>query len=150
MTKLEDILDLRIVALVNTLISESITKEWLKDILQGKKFKASRFDRDWSESYFFIDCVWDNLSDEQKSKVIESLNMLIEEDILINKQPFGNYCFDLLDLAILLEKKIPKRINSKPFIIWMEKDFYNLPNPENRHSPLREELRKKINYAFKS
>lgn len=150
MVKLKEIKNIRVLNLVNILISEKISKQWIKSILRGEKFNVSDLGGGWSEIEIFTECVWDNLSDEQRMKTIESLNMLIEEDILIDKQPFGNYCFDLLELAILLEKRLPGKINSKPFIIWMEKDFYNLSEPENIHSPLREELRKKIIHAFKS
>ena len=150
MVKLKDIMNVRVLKLVKTLISEKVSKQWLKDILTGNKFTVSDLGGGWSRIEVFTECIWDNLSDEQKSKVIELLNMLIEEDILVDKQPFGNYCFDLLELAILLEERLPEKINSKPFILWMEKDFYNLSEPENIHSPLREDLRKKISYAFKN
>ena len=148
MTKLEKIEDIRIVDLVSNLIKEKITKFWLKDILLGKRFHSSHFFGDCNEAEFFDLLIWDNLSKEQQKRVIESINLLIEEDVLIDKQPSGNYCFYLLDLATVLEKKIPACINSKPFLIWKEKNFFNLPAPEKVDSPLRKELTQKIEYAF--
>ena len=148
MVELEKIEDKEIAAFINKKIKERIDKFWLKDILIQKEFHVHHHLRETDISGFVERFIWDNLTEEQKEKVIQAINLLIEEDILIDKQPFGNYCFDLLDLAVRLENKMPGKINSKPFLIWKEKNFFNLPNPEKTDSPLRIELTEKIKRAF--
>lgn len=148
MVKLNDIEDVGKAEIVRELIKEEITKQWLKNILLGNRFRASHHSRDTSESEFFVRYVWDNLTPEQQKKVIEAVNQLIEEDILIEKQPDGNYCFHLLDLAIILEKKVPGKINSKPFLIWKEKDYFNLPQPIDHNHYVIKNLDEKIENAF--
>ena len=135
MVKLEKIQDKKISTFINKKIKESITKFWLRDILLQKEFNVHHhLDSDVSE--FFERFIWDNLTEEQRKQTIEAINILIEEDILIEKQPFGNYCFDLLDLAVRLEKDMPGKINSKPFLMWKEKNFFNLSEPEKVHQLL--------------
>ena len=144
MTKLEKIENKKIVALVNNLIKERITKTWLKDILLGKRFQASHFFGDCSEAEFFDICIWDNLSNEQQNKAIESLNLLIEEDLFADKAYEGNYCFYLLELAISLEQYLPGKINTKPFLIWKEKNYPNLSQPIDHNHYVIKNLDQKI------
>ena len=141
--KFSDIRDKNFVA---NLLKEQIDKSWLKDLLLEKKGPITS--REINASEYIEIYIWDNLSKEQKHKLIESINLLIEEDILMDKQPEGNYCFDLLDLAIKLEKIIPGSINSKPFLIWREKDYFNLPQPIDHSHSVIKNLDQKIENAF--
>ncbi len=148
MVRLDKLLNAAVIDIVKKVIDEPINKTWLKDILLGKKYHASHYFRETSEAEFFEICIWDNLTKEQQDKVIESINLLIEEDILIEKQPGGNYCFYLLDLAIILENKLPGKINSKPFMIWKEGNFSNISEPEKIDHPVRKCLAQAINQTF--
>lgn len=129
MAKIEEFSDVRDKELVRKLIKENIDKQWLRELILGKKGigpsggQSSNTLVDNFEIY-----VWDNLSEEQKNKVIESLNLIIEEDLFLEKQPEMNYWSHLLDFAVLLEKKLPGKVNSKPFLIWKERSYPNLRN----------------------
>ena len=118
MVKLNEIGDVRKAELVKELVKEQINKNWLKEIILGKRFRASHLSRELTEVIFFERYIWDNLTEEQRKQTLEVINILIEKDILVEKQPDGNYCFDLLDLAVRLGKKSPGSINSRPFLIW--------------------------------
>lgn len=134
--------------LVEKLIKQEISKQWLKDILQQKQFKLCHYTGELSLVEFFNNYIWDNLANKQKVKAIAALNLLIEEDILIDKQPDGNYCFDLLDLAVSLEKLTQGSINSKPFLIWKKRNYFNLPQPIDHNHYVIKNLDQKIESAF--
>ena len=87
MVKLNEFLDKGKKELVEKLISEDIDINWLRDVLLQKKFKASHHSRELGLTEFFEIYIWDNLSEEQQRKVIESLNLIIEED-LFKASPF--------------------------------------------------------------
>lgn len=129
MVKLDQFLDKKKKELVTKLIKEEINIQWVRDLLLGKKGIGPSGGQ---SSNTLVDnfgiYVWDNLSEEQQNKVIESLNLIIEEDLFLPKQPAMGYWSDLLDFAILLEKKLPGKVNSKPFIIWKERNYPNLRN----------------------
>ena len=148
MVRLENMQSVANKELVEKLVKENISKEWLKDILQQKKFSLCHYTGELSLAEFFDNYIWDNLTEEQKEKVIQAINLLIEEDILIENQPDGNYCFDLLDLAVRLENKMPGKINSKPFLIWKEKDYFNLSKPIDHSHYVIKNLDEKIKRAF--
>lgn len=148
MVKLERIENVRIRELVKDLISEQITKSWLKDILLGKRIKASHIFRDSSESEFFNLCIWDNLSTEQQKKATDELNILLDEDLY---KPITNNCGylqNLVELACLLGTKNPKAINSKLLIDWKEKRFPNLTIPKTYEGSLHQEFTLKIENSF--
>lgn len=158
MVKLKDFSDKHLQIIIEKIISEDISKEWLRDFLLRKKLKVGHHSRDLSLSEFFDVYIWDNLTEEQQKKIIESLNLIIEEDLFLGKQPGMNYWSHLLDFAILHEKKSPGKINVRPFIIWKKNGYPNLrnhletayltkPRPE-RINELTNELNTKIENAF--
>src|SRR3990167_4826409 len=129
MVKMKDFGDKGLQIVIEKLISEDVSKKWLKDILLQKTFHASHHSRDLSLAEFFDRYIWDNLTEEQQKEVVESLNLIIEEDLLTNKLHMHNYSFHLLDFAIMLNSKLPGKINSEPFLLWKEKDYPNLTQP---------------------
>ena len=149
MVKLNEFLDKGKKELVIKLISEDVTKEWVRNVLLQKKFRVSHHSRDLSLAEFFDRYIWDNLTEEQQKKIVESLNLIIEEDLFLEKEPDYGYWSDLLDFAILLDQKYPRKISSKPFLIWKEKNYPNLLNSSERvHPEFIKKLNTKIESAF--
>lgn len=149
MAKIHELHDVRLMELVKKLVSEKITKEWVRDLLLQKKFPASHYGREWDLESLFEICIWDNLSQGQQEKVVEALNLIVEDDLFLKKQPQYGYWSDLLDFAIMLEQKLPGKINSKPFLIWKEQNYPNLySGPDKVHSDFIKKLNKKIESAF--
>ena len=149
MAKINELYDVRLKELVKKLISEKITKEWVKDLLLQKKFAASHYGREWDLTELFDVCIWDNLTKEQQNNVVEYFNLIIEDDLFLESEPVINYWHYLLDFAILLNKKFPGKINSKPFIIWKERNYPNLNNPSDKtHPDFIKRINEKIERTF--
>ena len=149
MAKLEKLEDVRIIDLVKGLIKEKITKSWLKDMLAGKMYAASHFFRDSSEAEFFDICIWDNLTPDQQKKVIEEINILLEEDLYIKmSSETCSYLYNLITLVCLIEEKIPLSINPYKIFKWKEENYPNLTDPTDNEHPLRKSFTQKIEKAF--
>lgn len=135
--------------LVVKLIKEEINIDWMRDMIKGKKgIHGVGGHGDLSRAEHFIHLLWDNLTEEQRNKVIESLNLIVEEDLFKERVWEDNYCFHLLDFIILMHKKLPDKINTKPFVIWKEKNFPNLSPPDDPDRPLAKRLREQIENTF--
>lgn len=149
MVKLKDFSDKHLKTAIEALLSRGVSKEWLRDFLLQKEFKVSHHSRDLSLAEFFEIFIWDNLTDEQQNKVVEALNLVIEEDLFLPTQPNYGYWSDLLDFAIFINQRFPQKINSKPFIIWKDKNYPNLINSsEQVHLDFIKKLDQKIESAF--
>lgn len=148
MVKLEDFGDKGLQIVIEKLISEDISKEWLKDVLLQKKFSVSHHSRDLCLAKFFDRFIWDNLAEEQQNKVVEALNLIIEED-LYKPVEFGSYYQDLIDMACMIEKKIPSSMNSNLILKWKNEGFPNLAKPKNYSSSLQAEFTQKIENTFR-
>lgn len=147
MAKIDQFYNAKMKELVRKLVTESVSKEWLKDILLQKKFVASHYGREWDLVSFFDKCIWDNLTEEQQKKVVEALNLIIEED-LYKPVKFGSYYQDLIDIACMIEKKIPGSVNSSLLLKWKNEGFPNLAKPKNYSSSLQAEFTQKIESTF--
>ena len=149
MAKIENFSDVRDKQLVRGLIKEKIDKQWLRELILGKKGIGESTGQGCNSlADNFMIYVWDNLTSEQQNKVVESLNLIIEEDLLTNTLHINNYSFHLLDFAILLNRKLPGKINSKPFILWKEKNYPNFSQPIDHNHPVIRDLDQKIESAF--
>lgn len=149
MVKLDQFLDKRKKELVGKLIKEKIDKQWLRELILGKKGIGESTGQGCNSlADNFMIYVWDNLTEEQQNKVVESLNLIIEEDLFKERAWEDNYCFHLLDFAIVMHKKLPGKINTNPFILWKEQNFPNLSPPDDPNRPLARRLREQIDNAF--
>lgn len=131
--------------LIKTLVNEKIDKNWVRAVIIGEKGELYE---SLTKSQMFNLYIWDNLTEEKRKELINNINLVIEEDILVEKQPYGNYCFDLLDVAIELNKLSDGEINKEPFLIWMDRNFDNLSESEKTDHPVRKELASLIKRNF--
>lgn len=134
--------------LVVKLIREKIDLDWMRDMIKGKKgIHGVGGHGDMSRAEHFMHLLWDNLTEEQQQKVIEALNLIIEED-LYKPVVFGSYYQDLIGMVCMIEKKIAGSMNSSLILKWKNEGFPNLAKPKNYSSSLQAEFIQKIENAF--
>ncbi len=141
--------------LAEKLIREEINEKWIREILLEKKGLRG----DGRAGTRMIDdfevVVWDNLSPKQQQQVVEATNKVIEEDLFkeipryedyIHKEPpdpfYEPFYWDnLIDLACMLEGKIPGLVNKVILLKWREQNFPNFYTEVSKKS-LKERIEK--------